>query len=29
MVGAVIAIFAFIAALFVQRPAPQEGGWGH
>jgi DHA2 family lincomycin resistance protein-like MFS transporter len=29
MVGAVISIFAFVAALFVQRPAPQQGGWGH
>ena len=29
MVGAVIAMFAFVAALFVQRPAPQEGNWGH
>ena len=29
MVGAVIAMFAFVAALFVQRPAPQAGGWGH
>ena len=28
MVGAVIAMFAFLASLFVQRPAPQEGGWG-
>jgi DHA2 family lincomycin resistance protein-like MFS transporter len=29
MVGAVISIFAFVASLFVQRPAPQQSGWGH
>ena len=29
MVGAVIAMFAFIASIFVQRPAPQPGSWGH
>jgi DHA2 family lincomycin resistance protein-like MFS transporter len=29
MVGAVIAMLAFVAALFVQRPAPQQGSWGH
>ena len=29
MVGAVIAMFAFVASLFVQRPAPQPGSWGH
>jgi DHA2 family lincomycin resistance protein-like MFS transporter len=27
-VGAVIAIFAFIASFFVKRPPAQEGGWG-
>jgi len=27
-VGAVIAIFAFLASFFVKRPAVQEGGWG-
>jgi DHA2 family lincomycin resistance protein-like MFS transporter len=27
-VGAVIAIFAFVASFMVKRPPAQEGGWG-